>query len=397
MFSTAALVLSGLLLAPFAVADVHDIWVGGADGQLEYSPDAISAQVGDQVVFHFQQKNHTVTQSSFASPCGLKEGGFNSGFMPVAANVTDNFPTFTITVNDTNPIWAYCAQGANTAASHCGKGMVVAINCGADGSANSFTNFKNSALAIGAQLAAAASSASPAAAATGAPSSDSGYGSSYGAPAAAPPPAASSGTDSGSDSSESAATPSATSAATGTAANDAAGATHTVTVGANGQLAFSPEQLSAAVGDVVLFQFQAKNHTVTQSSFATPCLKFANATTGAIGFNSGFMPVPANSTDFPTFSITVSDTNPIWAYCAQKTPSSHCGAGMVIGINSNESSPKNFSAFQALAMQQNGTASNATNTTSAGTTQPTTSGAFATKGSLGVVVGVAGALFALLL
>lgn len=41
MFSTAALVLSGLLLAPFAVADVHDIWVGGADGQLEYSPDAI--------------------------------------------------------------------------------------------------------------------------------------------------------------------------------------------------------------------------------------------------------------------------------------------------------------------------------------------------------------------
>lgn len=35
--------------------------------------------------------------------------------------------------------------------------MVFAINCGADGAKNSFTNFRNSALAIGAQLSAAAS------------------------------------------------------------------------------------------------------------------------------------------------------------------------------------------------------------------------------------------------
>ena len=27
--------------------------------------------------------------------------------MPVAANVTDNFPTWNITVNDTNPLWFY--------------------------------------------------------------------------------------------------------------------------------------------------------------------------------------------------------------------------------------------------------------------------------------------------
>ena len=43
--------------------------------------------------------------------------------------------------------------------------MVFAVNCGPDGSANSFTNFKQSALNIGAQLqasAAAASSAVPA-------------------------------------------------------------------------------------------------------------------------------------------------------------------------------------------------------------------------------------------
>jgi hypothetical protein len=38
--------------------------------------------------------------------------------------------------------------------------MVFAVNCGADGSANSFTNFKNAALAQGAALKAAAASTS---------------------------------------------------------------------------------------------------------------------------------------------------------------------------------------------------------------------------------------------
>ena len=40
--------------------------------------------------------------------------------------------------------------------------MVFAVNCGADGSPNSFTNFKNAALAVGASLAAEASSTSDA-------------------------------------------------------------------------------------------------------------------------------------------------------------------------------------------------------------------------------------------
>ena len=40
--------------------------------------------------------------------------------------------------------------------------MVFAINCGPDGAANSFTNFKNAALQIGDELKAAASSASSA-------------------------------------------------------------------------------------------------------------------------------------------------------------------------------------------------------------------------------------------
>ena len=52
-----------------------------------------------------------------------------------------------------NPIWIHCRQAANTAGSHCGKGMVFAVNPGAEGSYNSFTAFKQKALDIGKQLA----------------------------------------------------------------------------------------------------------------------------------------------------------------------------------------------------------------------------------------------------
>jgi len=50
------------------VSTDHQVVVGGP-GQLLYSPSNITAQVGDTVTFQFKQKNHTVTQSSFAAPC----------------------------------------------------------------------------------------------------------------------------------------------------------------------------------------------------------------------------------------------------------------------------------------------------------------------------------------
>ncbi len=47
------------------------------------------------------------------------------------------------------------------------------------------------------------------------------------------------------------------------------------------------------------------------------------------------MPVASSDTNFPTFSITVQDTKPIWGYCKQlNPPSTHCQSGMVFGINS---------------------------------------------------------------
>ena len=105
-----------------------------------------------------------------------------------------------------------------------------------------------------------------------------------------------------------------------------------------------------------------KNHTVTQSSFNAPCRSLTStSTSGQVGFDSGFMPVSANATAFPTFTVRVNDTAPIWAYCRQV---GHCGQGMVFAANAVESGSNTFEAFVSLAKQLNGTSSSGSNTTS---------------------------------
>lgn len=55
--------------SPTAVMSTdHKVIVGGPN-KLIFSPANITAQVGDTITFQFMQKNHTVTQSSFANPC----------------------------------------------------------------------------------------------------------------------------------------------------------------------------------------------------------------------------------------------------------------------------------------------------------------------------------------
>lgn len=384
----------GLALLPLISATVIDVQVG-AGGQLAYSPEAISAQPGDQVVFHFNPKNHTVTQSSFPDPCGKKAGGISSGFQPVAANQTDNLPTFTVTVNDTSPIWIYCAQAANTPNSHCGAGMVFAINCGADGSPNSFTNFKNSALAVGASLKAAAAASTPVPAATDAAPqawTTAAYGD-YTIPAAPAVTPVTQAVTLGSDTwtttyNSYPGSPAPTPAS-------AEGTVHTVVVGGVGILAFNPPFISAAPRDTVVFEFHQKNHTATQSSFADPCRPLdVNGTTG---FDSGFMPVAADATSFPTWNFTVTDTSPVWVFCRQTAPSSHCGAGMVFAINSVESSPRNFSAFQNVAKALNGTSVAAVVPSASPSAPASASGASSAKlGSAGVSILLAALVASLL-
>lgn len=153
MFASHALLSGIALYASAASAATWQINVSNATAGLVFSPNNITAAVGDVVQFTFNPKNHSVTQSSFAQPCTPLYGGFDTGFLPVANGTeASSLPTRQFTVNDTKPIWIHCRQAANTAASHCGKGMVFAVNPGVDGTNNSFANFQTNALAVGAQL-----------------------------------------------------------------------------------------------------------------------------------------------------------------------------------------------------------------------------------------------------
>jgi len=123
--------------------------------------------------------------------------------------------------------------------------------------------------------------------------------------------------------------------------------THSVLVGENG-LTFTPNQVTAAIGDTVSFEFHPKNHTLTQSTFASPCTAMSG------GVNSGFMPVAANATTFPVYSLQINQVTPLWFFCEQ---TGHCQQGMVLAINVNASSPNSFDAFLAKATGNSTTAS----------------------------------------
>ncbi|KAI1291627.1 Cupredoxin [Xylaria venustula] len=130
--------------------------------------------------------------------------------------------------------------------------------------------------------------------------------------------------------------------ATGTVAGT--GATHSVQVGGAAGLVYTPASIQAAVGDMVIFTFGSQNHTVTQSSFATPCDPLAN------GMDSNFQPNPNNTVvPAPQVAMQVMTTDPIWFYCKQ---TGHCGKGMVFSIN--PTAEKTQDLFQAMAIQQKG-------------------------------------------
>ncbi|KUI66581.1 hypothetical protein VM1G_02092 [Cytospora mali] len=92
---------------------IHSIAVG-AEGY-KFSPDTVNnASVGDIIEFRFYPTGHSVVRSEFKIPCipyedtGPNKVGFFSGFMDVAT-ITNNGPTFSVRVNDTQPIFFYCA------------------------------------------------------------------------------------------------------------------------------------------------------------------------------------------------------------------------------------------------------------------------------------------------
>jgi len=375
-----------LVLASTISAKVIDIQVSDDKASLVFTPEAIAAEAGDQVVYHFNPKNHTVTQSSFAGPCTPKEGGFDSGFKPVGIDVaTADRPTFTVNVTDTNAIWVFCRQGSDTPNSHCGAGMVHAINCGPDGANNSFTNFKKAALDIGTKLKAGAQNP---------PTTT--WTAEYGTATIPPPPTPSLVTNVVTLGSEVWTTTysSYPNSPQPTPESPTGKIIKVIVGGPNGNLTYTPSRVDALPRDTIQFIFQVKNHTVIQSSFEAPCVPLTDKTTGQkIGFDSGFFPVSADATTFPTWNLTIKDPSPIWAYCGQV---GHCGYGMVFAVNTDEKSERNITSFQTLAKKLNGTTSGSTSSPN-GTTTDNSSGAISNSVGGGLIVAVVAALVGSLL
>ncbi|KAK6524326.1 hypothetical protein TWF694_005977 [Orbilia ellipsospora] len=130
--------------------------------------------------------------------------------------------------------------------------------------------------------------------------------------------------------------------------NTATPMVHTVIVGGDAGLVYTPESIYAVVGDIVEFHFMKQNHSVTQSTFNTPCIRKPD------GIDSGLMPNPNNTiVPPPVFKYTVDTTDPTWWYCKQRT-GTHCGKGMTFAIN--PTMEKSYDKFKSMAIAQNGTA-----------------------------------------
>ncbi|KAH6614242.1 hypothetical protein C7974DRAFT_417961 [Boeremia exigua] len=87
---------------------------------------------------------------------------------------------------------------------------------------------------------------------------------------------------------------------------------------------FVPNSITAAVGDIVQFQFSNGNHTVTQSTVDQAC------TPMDAGVHSGHIPFKDGQADVGTFNMPVTSTEPMFLYCATGP---HCQEGQVMVIN----------------------------------------------------------------
>ncbi|PVH96339.1 hypothetical protein DM02DRAFT_731289 [Periconia macrospinosa] len=109
-----------------SAARTHTISVGIDH---KFKPEVTQTEPGDLIEFAFFPPNHSVVRAEYENPCipyemtGKGKTGFFSGFHPVDAFL-NNPPTWTLRINDTNPIFAYCSAPGS-----CIKyGMVAVIN-----------------------------------------------------------------------------------------------------------------------------------------------------------------------------------------------------------------------------------------------------------------------------
>ncbi|KAI1448549.1 hypothetical protein F5Y02DRAFT_274288 [Annulohypoxylon stygium] len=91
---------------------------------------------------------------------------------------------------------------------------------------------------------------------------------------------------------------------------------------------FVPNTVTAAIGDVIQFQFSNGNHTVTQSAQDTPCQPLQ--ATVATAIHSGHIPFQDGQTTVGTFNMPVTSTDTMFLYCATGP---HCQEGQVMIVN----------------------------------------------------------------
>jgi len=102
---------------------------------------------------------------------------------------------------------------------------------------------------------------------------------------------------------------------------------------------YSPSNFTASNGTIVTFIFITGPHSVTQGSFADPCVYLAAQGGNPAGFDSGLQ-------TGKQFSIQITnDQEPIYFFCKED---GHCGLGMVGAINA-PTTGNTYAAFQAAA------------------------------------------------
>ncbi|EER24239.1 hypothetical protein D8B26_002441 [Coccidioides posadasii str. Silveira] len=126
---TKAIHLLSLALASGA-ATARTIKVKVANGGLNFDPDVIRAEPGDEVAFYFTRGSHDVTLGEFDNACQPADNAFWSGTINLPEG-TQGSAVFTIPIEDTNPKWIYCSYRR-----HCQNGMVGVINPPSEGDQN---------------------------------------------------------------------------------------------------------------------------------------------------------------------------------------------------------------------------------------------------------------------
>jgi hypothetical protein len=115
-------------VVPGPDAPIQTVVVGGGTA-LRYNPPVLHVAQGSRVHLDFLGKNHTLTESTFDKPCTKLQGtDIDTDFNNFNPNDIPNLHPFDFTFASDKPRFFYCKQANGTPQSHCGKGMVFAVN-----------------------------------------------------------------------------------------------------------------------------------------------------------------------------------------------------------------------------------------------------------------------------